>query len=336
MAFARRLAAEVDKLRREVEVTKSEASAALKEELADAKRALDRRDAELAQLRDDHATRLREAEEQLAESAKALATAKADSIYARAEAQAAQQRPSPDALQRAESRCDQLQRDLECAQSDWAAERDRLRDARDAQRDRYEELRQRIDEGDEAQAIALEHAERRADAASAELEDREAQLAEAREALNRMSTEAGLSTAKDEQHAAALEDVSRQLVVAREKLREAESRADLAAQSSDISTSTTALAAPLDDIYKKVRKHERRWQAERARADAATEQLEKLRTAHGDLQVRFDAARRRSGRSPPPAIAFSPENKALEPASPVISPSRRPLKPHAPAASRMF
>ena len=126
---------------------------------------------------------------------------------------------------------------------------------------------------------------------------------------------------------------SRQLVVAREKLREAESRADLAAQSSDISTSTTALAAPLDDIYKKVRKHERRWQAERARADAATEQLEKLRTAHGDLQVRFDAARRRN-RSPP-AIAFSPD-KALEPPSPVISPSRRPLKPHAPAASRMF
>ena len=151
-----------------------------------------------------------------------------------------------------------------------------------------------------------------------------------------MSAEAGASTAKDEQHAAALEDVSRQLVVAKEKLREAESRADLAAQSSDISTSTTALAAPLDDIYKKVRKHERRWQAERARADAATEQLEKLRTAHGDLQVRFDAARRRT-RSPPPAIAFSPENKALEPpASPVISPSRRPLKPHAPAASRMF
>jgi hypothetical protein len=125
------------------------------------------------------------------------------------------------------------------------------------------------------------------------------------------------------------------LVVAREKLREAESRADLAAQSSDISTTTTALAAPLDDIYKKVRKHERRWQAERARADAATEQLEKLRTAHGDLQVRFDAARRRSHRSPPPAIAFSPD-KALEPPSPVISPSRRPLKPHAPAASRMF
>ena len=146
-----------------------------------------------------------------------------------------------------------------------------------------------------------------------------------------------MSTAKDEQHAAALEDVSRQLVVAREKLREAESRADLAAQSSDISTSTTALAAPLDDIYKKVRKHERRWQAERARADAATEQLEKLRAAHGDLQVRFDAARRRNHRSPPPAIAFSPENKALElPSSPVISPSRRPLKPHAPAASRMF
>ena len=149
-----------------------------------------------------------------------------------------------------------------------------------------------------------------------------------------MSQEAGASTFKDEQHAAALEDVSRQLVVAREKLREAESRADLAAQSSDISTSTTALAAPLDDIYKKVRKHERRWQAERARADAATEQLEKLRTAHGDLQVRFDAARRRN-RSPPPAIAFSPD-KALEPPSPVISPSRRPLKPHAPAASRMF
>ena len=144
-----------------------------------------------------------------------------------------------------------------------------------------------------------------------------------------------MSTAKDEQHAAALEDVSRQLVVAREKLREAESRADLAAQSSDISTTTTALAAPLDDIYKKVRKHERRWQAERARADAATEQLEKLRTAHGDLQVRFDAARRRSRGSPPPAIAFSPD-KALEPPSPVISPSRRPLKPHAPAASRMF
>ena len=127
--------------------------------------------------------------------------------------------PSPGALQRAESRCEALQRDLECAQSDWAAERDRLRDARDAQRDRYEELKQRIDEGDEAQAIALEHAERRADAASAELEDREAQLAEAREALNRMSAEAGASTAKDEQHAAALEDVSRQLVVAREKPR---------------------------------------------------------------------------------------------------------------------
>ena len=122
------------------------------------------------------------------------------------------------------------------------------------------------------------------------------------------------------------------MVVAREKLREAESRAELVAQSSDISTTTTALVAPLDDIYKKVRKHERRWQAERARADAATEQLEKLRAAHGDLQVRFDAARRR--RSPPPAIAFSPE-KALEPpTSPVISPSRRPLKPHAPAASR--
>ena len=145
-----------------------------------------------------------------------------------------------------------------------------------------------------------------------------------------MSAEAGASTAKDEQHAAALEDVSRQLVIAREKLREAEGRAELAAQSSDISTST-ALAAPLDDIYKKVRKHERRWQAERARADAATEQLEKLRTAHGDLQVRYDAARRRN-RSPS-AIAFSPD-KALEPPSPVISPSRRPLKPHAPAASR--
>ena len=101
-----------------------------------------------------------------------------------------------------------MQRDLEVAQNDWAAERDRLRDARDAQRDRYEELKQRIDEGDEAQAIALEHAERRADAASAELEDREAQLSEAREALNRMSAEAGMSTAKDEQHAAALEDVS--------------------------------------------------------------------------------------------------------------------------------
>jgi len=330
---AGRLAAEVDRLRREVEATKSEASTAMKTELADAKRALDRKDAELASMREGHASRLREAEEQLAESAKSLATAKADAIYARAEAQAAQQRPSPGALQRAEGRCEQLQRDLEVAQSDWAAERDRLRDARDAQRDRYEELKHRIDEGDEASALALEHAERRADAVTAELEDREAQLAEAREALNRMSAEAGASTAKDEQHAAALEDVSRQLVVAREKLREAESRADLAAQSSDISTSTTALAAPLDDIYKKVRKHERRWQAERARADAATEQLEKLRTAHGDLQVRFDAARRRN-RSPP-AIAFSPD-KALEPPSPVISPSRRPLKPHAPAASRMF
>ena len=61
---------------------------------------------------------------------------------------------------------------MEVAQNDWAAERDRLRDARDAQRDRYEELKQRIDEGDEASALALEHAERRADAASAELEDR--------------------------------------------------------------------------------------------------------------------------------------------------------------------
>ena len=43
-------------------------------------------------------------------------------------------------------------------------------------------------------------------------------------------------------------------VVAREKLQE---RGDawprLAAQSSDISTSTTALAAPWDDIYKKVK-----------------------------------------------------------------------------------
>ena len=95
-------------------------------------------------------------------------------------------------------------------------------------------------------------------------------------------------------------------------------------------TSSAAVAASQDAV----RKHERRGQAERARADAATEQLEKLRTAHGDLQVRFDAARRRN-RSPPPAIAFSPD-KALEPPSPVISPSRRPLKPHAPAASRMF
>ena len=43
----RRLAAEVDKLRREVEAAKSEASTALKEELADAKRALDRKDAEV-------------------------------------------------------------------------------------------------------------------------------------------------------------------------------------------------------------------------------------------------------------------------------------------------
>ena len=75
----------------------------MKTELADARRALDRKDAELAQLREDHATRLREAEEQLATAAKTCATAKADAIYARAEAQAAQQRPSPGALQRAES-----------------------------------------------------------------------------------------------------------------------------------------------------------------------------------------------------------------------------------------
>ena len=41
---------------------------------------------------------------------------------------------------------------MSAAERDWAAERDRLRDARDAQRDRYEELKQRIDEGDEASA----------------------------------------------------------------------------------------------------------------------------------------------------------------------------------------
>ena len=206
---AGRLAAEVDRLRREVEATKSEASTALKEELAAARHAVEKKDAELASIRESHATRLREAEEQLATAAKATAAAKADAIYSRAEAQAAQQRPSPGTLQRAESRCEALQRDLEVAQNDWAAERDRLRDARDAQRDRYEELKQRIDEGDEASAIALEHAERRADAASAELEDRERQLAEARSALQRVSETVSTNDARDARHAEALEDMSR-------------------------------------------------------------------------------------------------------------------------------
>ena len=49
-------------------------------------------------MREGHATRLREAEEQLA-TAREDCAAKADAIYARAEAQAAQQRPSPGAFQ---------------------------------------------------------------------------------------------------------------------------------------------------------------------------------------------------------------------------------------------
>jgi len=351
---AGRLAGEVERLRREVQAAKSEASTALKEELAAARCAVEKKDSELAQLRANHITRLREAEEQLAAQTKLAAEKCADAIYARAEAQAAQQRPSPGALKRTEGRCEALQRDLEVAQNDWVAERDRLRDARDAQRDRYEELKQRIDEGDEAQAIALEHAERRADAASGELEEKDSKLGEALAKVRKMTEKAGTHEARDERHASALEDVSRQLVVAHEKLRRAEAQTALAAESSDISTSTTALPDPLNDIYKQVRKHERRWQAERARADAATEELEKLRSAHGKMSVDFDAARRRNRspapaiasspdkaldvasptirrtRSPPPAIAFSLDN---EPASP-ISPSRRPLQPHAPAASR--
>ena len=121
--------------------------------------------------------------------------------------------------------------------------------ARDAQRDRYEELKHRIDEGDEAKPSRWST---RSDARTrrvAELEDREAQLAEAREALNRMSAEAGASTAKDEQHAAALEDVSGSSSLIgrapRSPLREeAESRADLAAQSSDINVDDCPRGAP--------------------------------------------------------------------------------------------
>ena len=103
------------------------------------------------------------------------------------------------------------------------------------------------------------------------------------------------STAKDEQHAAALEGgVEADRVVAREKLREADEQRTSLPRARDISTSTTTLAAPLDDIYKKGAKTRGGGGKLNARADAATG-YNAHETCHGTRprQLRFDAARRR-------------------------------------------